>query len=258
MNLDKCFLKKYNDLMNEDVKLALEFSINALNESNNADFYAYIADCYMSLDEFNEAINVLKKGLDNNCTNSIYTKSLLGESLFYLNNFKESKAIFEDLAIENPNSFFVIAYLIDININLKNYKEAIILGENVLKANVLNDNDTAYILTNLGWIKLKYLNEKSKSLKYFNEALKLDESLGNAYIGLAEYYFSIENYNEALINYEHAIDLNEATIDVYFGIAMCYKELKQYDDALTYLYIAHDADNKNETYIKEVSEIEKL
>ena len=79
MNLDKCFLKKYNDLMNEDVKLALEFSINALNESNNADFYAYIADCYMSLDEFNEAINVLKKGLDNNCTNSIYTKSF-----FYL------------------------------------------------------------------------------------------------------------------------------------------------------------------------------
>ena len=234
MNLDKCFLKKYNDLMNEDVKLALEFSINALNESNNADFYAYIADCYMSLDEFNEAINVLKKGLDNNCTNSIYTKSLLGESLFYLNNFKESKAIFEDLAIENPNSFFVIAYLIDININLKNYKEAIILGENVLKANVLNDNDTAYILTNLGWIKLKYLNEKSESLKYFNEALKLDES------------------------YEHAIDLNEATIDVYFGIAMCYKKLKQYDDALTYLYIAHDADNKNETYIKEIREIEKL
>ena len=88
--------------------------------------------------------------------------------------------------------------------------------------------------------------------------MKLDESLGNAYIGLAEYYFIIENYNEALINYEHAIDLNEATIDVYFGIAMCYKKLKQYDDALTYLYIAHDADNKNETYIKEIREIEKL
>lgn len=258
MKLDKYFLEKYNNLMNEDVRLALEFSINAFTKSKNSDFYAYIADCYMSLDEFNKAITVLKKGLNNNCTNTIYTKSLLGESLFYLNKFEESKIIFEDLALENPNSFFVISYLIDININLSKYREAIILGENILKANALDNNDIAYILTKLGWIKLKYLNEDNIVLKYFNEALKFDRNLGDVYIGLAEYYFNIENYNEALINYEYAIDLNEGTIDVYFGIAMCYKKLKQYEDALAYLYIAHDADKANKTYIKEINEIEKL
>jgi len=258
MELNKEFLEKYNDLMNEDVELALEFSLNALKESNNADFYAYIADCYMSLDDFDKAVNTLKIGLSNNCSNSTYAKSLLGESLFYLNNFEESKSVFENLKLENPNSFFVTAYLIDININLNKYEEAIKLGIDILNSNVLDLNDTAYILVNLGWINLKYLNNKDKALEYFNKALELDKNIGRAYIGLAEYYFSIEDYNSALVNYEKAIDLQEGTIDVYFGIAMCYKALKQYDDALSYLHIVHDADNTNEIYIKEIREIENL
>lgn len=258
MELNKEFLEKYNDLMNEDVELALEFSLNALKESNNADFYAYIADCYMSLYDFDKAVNTLKIGLSNNCSNSTYAKSLLGESLFYLNNFEESKSVFENLKLENPNSFFVTAYLIDININLNKYEEAIKLGIDILKSNVLDSNDTAYILVNLGWINLKYLNNKDKALEYFNKALELDKNIGRAYIGLAEYYFSIEDYNSALVNYEKAIDLQEGTIDVYFGIAMCYKALKQYDDALSYLHIVHDADNTNEIYIKEIREIENL
>ncbi|MBX9136176.1 MULTISPECIES: lipopolysaccharide assembly protein LapB [unclassified Clostridium] len=258
MELNKEFLEKYNDLMNEDVELALDFSLNALKESNNSDFYAYIADCYMSLDEFDKAVNILEKSLSNNCTNSTYAKSLLGESLFYLNKFEESKSIFENLKLENPNSFFVTAYLIDININLNKYSEAIKLGENILNSNVLNSNDTAYILVNLGWINLKYLNNNDEALKYFNKAIEIDENIGRAYIGLAEYYFNIGEYTNALINYEKAIDLQEGTIDVYFGIAMCYKALKQYEDALSYLNIVHDADSTNETYINEIKEIEKL
>lgn len=212
----------------------------------------------MSLDDFDKAVNTLKIGLSNNCSNSTYAKSLLGESLFYLNNFEESKSVFENLKLENPNSFFVTAYLIDININLNKYEEAIKLGIDILKSNVLDSNDTAYILVNLGWINLKYLNNKDKALEYFNKALELDKNIGRAYIGLAEYYFSIEDYNSALVNYEKAIDLQEGTIDVYFGIAMCYKALKQYDDALSYLHIVHDADNTNEIYIKEIREIENL
>lgn len=258
MELNKEFLEKYNNLMSEDVELALDFSLNALKESNNSDFYAYIADCYMSLDEFDKAVEILEKALSNNCNNSTYAKSLLGESLFYLNKLEESKSVFESLKLENPNSFFVIAYLIDININLNKYAEAITLGENILNSKVLDSKDTAYILVNLGWINLKYLNNNDKALKYFNKAIEIDENIGRAYIGLAEYYFNIGKYTDSLINYEKAIDLQEGTIDVYFGIAMCYKALKQYEDALSYLHIVHDADSTNETYINEIKEIEKL
>lgn len=258
MELNKEFLEKYNDLMNEDVELALECSLNALKSSNNADFYPYIADCYMSLDEYDKAVTTLETGLSKKCTNSTFAKSLLGESLFYLNKLEESKSVFEDLKLENPNSFFITAYLMDININLNKYENAIKLGKDILNSNVLDTNDTSYILVNLGWINLKYLNNKDEALKYFNKALELDENIGRAYIGLAEYYFNIGEYTTSLINYEKAIDLQEGTIDVYFGIAMCYKALKQYEDALSYLHIVHDADNTNETYINEIKEIEKL
>ena len=105
---------------------------------------------------------------------------------------------------------------------------------------------------------LKYKNNLEKSFTYFKDALNIDENLGRAYIGLGEYYYSIHEYTDALINYEKAIDLQEGTIDVYFGIAMCYKALKQYEDALSYLQIVHQADSTNELYIKEIAEIEKL
>ena len=40
MNLNKDFLEKYNDLMNEDVESALNFSLNCLNESiSNKDIW---------------------------------------------------------------------------------------------------------------------------------------------------------------------------------------------------------------------------
>ena len=258
MDLNKEFLEKYNDLMNEDVEKALNFSINCLKESNNPDFYAYIADCYMSLEDYDNSIQTLKLALNENCNNISFVKSLLGESYFYLGDFKESNNIFLELKKENPNSFFVIAYLMDINIYLEKYDYAIELGEEILKSKTLNNNDTAYILVNIGWIYLKYKNLAEKSVEYFNKALKIDENLGRAYIGLGEYYYNIKEYTNALINYEKAIDLQEGTIDVYFGIAMCYKALKQYEDALSYLQIVHQADSTNELYIKEIAEIEKL
>ena len=86
--------------------------------------------------------------------------------------------MFESLNLENPNSFFVTAYLIDININLNKYEEAINLGEDILNYNVLNSNDTAYILVNLGWINLKYLNNKDTALDFFNKALDIFERIG--------------------------------------------------------------------------------
>ena len=258
MELHKDFLEKYNDLMNEDVELALEFTLKALDESKNPDFYAYLADCYMSLEEYDEAIALLNKGLNSGCTNITYSKSLLGEALFYLGKYNESKTIFEDLKDENPNSFFITAYLMDININLQKYNDALEIGNTILSSNTLDNNDTAYILVNLGWINLKYLINLKEAINYFNKAIEIDSNLGTSYIGLGEYYYKVGEYNKALINYEKAIDLQEGTIDVYFGIAMCYKALEQYDDALVYLNIVHDADNTNERYIKEIEEIEKL
>ena len=258
MELNREFLNKYDNLMAEDTEKALEFVLNALNNTNNSDFYAYAADCYMTLGEFDKAIDMIDNGLKNECRNKSFALSLKGETLFYMNEYIKSKEVFEMLYKDNPTSFFVIAYLMYIYINLKEYDKAIRIGEKALSTKDLNNNDSAYISITIGWIKLKYLNDADNAVIYFNDALKLDDKSGRGYIGLGEYYFKKCDYKNALINFDKAIDLDEGTISVYFNIAMCYKHLKMYEEAYEYLKIVCDAESDNSKYIYEKNEIKKL
>ena len=256
MELDMEFLREYENLMNEDVERALEFCEKTLEESNNPEVYIYIGECYMALNLFKEAIEAIDNGLINGSVNINFAKSLKGESLFYLERYEESKEIFLELLKERPNSFFSIAYLTDIDIKLGNYKEGIERAEESLSNNKLDDKDSAYIEVNIGWIKLKYLNRVEESLNHFNHALELDNNLGTAYIGFAEYYLEKEEYFKALENYEQAIDLGENTLDVYFGIGLSYKGLGQLEDALEYFKVVYNADESFEKAKKEIELIE--
>ena len=245
MELNMEFLREYENLMNEDVEKALEFCIKTLNDSNNPEIYIYIGECYMALNQFEEAIVAIDKGIDNGSVNINFAKSLKGEALFYLENYEDSKEIFLDLLKERPNSFFSVAYLTDIDIKLGNYKEGVERAEKVLSNNKLDSKDSAYIEVNIGWIKLKYLNKEEEALNNFNHALELDSNLGTVYIGFAEYYLLKEEYCKAIENYEKAIDLGENTLDVYYGMGLAYKGLGQFEDALEYFKVVYSAD---ETY----------
>lgn len=258
MELDRQFLEEYDGLMDEDASLALEFILKVLDTSDNPDFYAYAADCYMTIGEFDKALDMIDKGLENNCRNKNFSLSLKGETLFYMNDYINSKEVFEKLYNNNPTSFFVVAYLMDIYIKLKEYNKAIEIGEKILFTKELNNADSAYVYITIGWIKLNYLNDINNSIVYFNNALNLDSNSGRAYIGLGEYYLKKNDYKSALINFDKAIDLDEGTISVYFNIAMCYKNMKMYDEAYEYLKIVCDAESDNDKYIHEKNEIEKL
>ena len=258
MELGREFIEEYDSLMAENVKLALNFTKKTLIESKNPDFYAYVADCYMTLGQFEEAIENINIGLREGCRNKIFANSLKGEGLFYLCEYEESKNTFLELYKENPNSFFVTAYLMDIYTIMGEYKEAIEIAEKLLASNTLNNNDSSYLTVNIGWINLKYLNNIEKAYKYFKDALVIDNTMARAYIGLGEYYLIKKQYKEALINFEQSINLDENTIDVYFGVAMSYKGLKMYEDSYEYLKIVCDADSENEKYFNEKKEIESM
>ena len=257
MELSMDFLRKYEDLMNEDVEKALDFSNKTLEKTQNTELYIYIGECYMALNRFEEAIDSIDKGLNNGSKNVNFAKSLKGESLFYLERYEESKEIFNELLKERPNSFFSIAYLTDIDINLGNYEEGVKRAEEVLKDKRLDDKDSAYIEVNLGWIKLKYLNRGEEALRHFNHALELDDTLGTAYIGFAQYYLNENEYFKAVENFERAIDLGENTLDVYLGMGKAYKGLGQLEDALEYFKVVYGADPSNEEAFKEITAIEK-
>lgn len=258
MELDREFLIKYEELMSTDVEEALNYSIKMLEESNNPDIYVYIADCFMSLDSFEEAVDEINKGLSLGCRNKSFALSLKGEALFYLEKYQESKKIFKNLFNENSKNFFAVAYLTDIDIKLGNYLEGIKRAENVILNGNLKKRDLAYIETNIGWIYLKYINDIAKAYDSFNRALDLSSDTAIVYVGFGEYHLKLEEYYKAITNFEKAIEFGEETLDVYYGIALGYKGLKNYEDSLNYFKMVKQVDeNFNDVSVK-ISEIEEL
>lgn len=258
MELNTEFLFKYEELMNKDVEEALNYSIKMLKKSKNPDIYAYIADCLMVLDNFEDAVYEINKGLSLGCSNKNFALSLKGEALFYLEKYEESKEIFIEILKENSNSFFAVAYLTDIDIKLGNYLEGIKRAEDIILNENFANGDLAYINTNIGWIYLRYLNDLDKSYKCFNKALELSSDTSITYVGFGEYYFKIGQYLKAITNFEKAIELGESTLDVYYSIALSYKGLKRYEDSLNYFKMINQVDeNFNDVSIK-ISEIEEL
>ena len=152
---------------------------------------------------------------------------------------------------QNPNS------IINTNKNREDIYKVIDIVEKFLKENNYY-NEFKYEFDYFKVLQILQYILEADTEEYFNKALKVDENIGRAYIGLGEYYFIIGEYNKALVNFEKAIDMQEGTIDVYFKIALCYKALKQYEDALSYMNIVYDADPTNEIYIDELNQLETL
>ncbi len=258
MEINTEFLVKYEELMNIDVEEALNYSIKMLQKSKNPDIYAYIAECLMGLDSFEDAVYEINKGLSLGCGNKSFALSLKGEALFYLEKYEESKEIFKEILKENSNSFFAIAYLTDIDINLGNYMESVKRAEKIILNENFQNDDLAYINTKIGWIYLRYLNDLDKAYISFNKALELSLDTSIVYIGFGEYYLKIGQYLKAITNFEKAIELGESTLDVYYSIALAFKGLKQYEDSLNYFKMINQVDKNFKDVCTKITEIEGL
>lgn len=258
MELNTEFLVKYEELMSIDVEEALNYSIKMLEKLKNPDIYAYIADCLMSLDNFEEAVYEINKGLSLGCINKSFSLSLKGEALFYLERYEESKKIFKEILKENSKSFFAVAYLIDIDIKLGNYLEGVKRAEDIMLNENFENGDLAYINTNIGWIYLRYLNDLDKAYKSFNKALDLSSDTSIVYVGFGEYYLKIGQYLKAITYFEKAIEFGESTLDVYYSIALSYKGLKEYEDSLNYFKMIKQVDENFNDVSTKISEIEEL
>ena len=242
MKIREEFLWGYAERLEEDAATALAYAMEELGNSKNPEIHVYVADALMALEDYEGAIEEINEALEKNIINVNYAKSLKGEALFYLERYEESKKVFIEILDSNPNSFFVVAYLTDIDIKLGRYEEGIARAEKVLSSNTLSSSDAAHIKANVGWIKLKYLHKSSEAMTDFEDAIKLDANIGSVYIGIAEYHMANKNYEKALENYERAIDLDEGSVDVYYNLARCFKIMGHKEDAYEYFNIVYQYD----------------
>ena len=212
------FKEKYDKLIEEDANEALNYSIDSLNSSGNPDILVYVGDALMANEDFEEANEAIDNALIKNCTNKLFAYSLKGESLFYLEKYKESRAAFNEVIKLEKNSFFAVVYLVDIDISEGKYLDAIRRIDKILESKTLNNEDIAFMETKKGWIMFKYLNNQEEAYNLFKEALNKDEVCGTAYVGLGSYYLFEKNYKEAIISYEKALELGECSDIVYEGL----------------------------------------
>ena len=129
MEIREEFLWGYAEKLEEDAATALAYAMEELENSKNPEIHVYVADALMALDDYEGAVEEINEALEKNIVNVNYAKSLKGEALFYLERYEESKKVFTEILDSNPNSFFVVAYLTDIDIKLGKYEEGIARAE---------------------------------------------------------------------------------------------------------------------------------
>ncbi|ATD54998.1 tetratricopeptide repeat protein [Clostridium chauvoei] len=228
MKLDKVFINKYEEFIEEDVEKAINFCIEEFNNTSNEDILIYLGEAYMAKDNFKEAIIYIKRGIENNCENTLLAYNLLGEALFYMDLYDESKKAFKEVINIDKKSFFANIYLIDISIYEKNYILAEEIAEKLLTIDELNKEDKAFILSKLSWIQLRYLDNASEGYKNIKNALEIDKNCGSAYVSLGFYNLNIKNYSEAITSFKRAIELGEECDEIYKGMDEANKKCKNY------------------------------
>lgn len=257
MELDDKFLNKYEKLVDNNVEKALKYCIEILKKTKNPDYYVYIADCLMGMDNYEDAIGEIDKAIGLKCKNKDFALILKAEALFYLNRYVESKELFEKLLIDNPNSFFITIYLIDLDIIEGNYVNGIEKAKNIIITGNLTNDDLAYIEAKIGCIYLECLNDYNNAFKSFNRALYFSLEVGTVYVGLGEYYLKTNNYLKAKANFKKAIELGEETLEVYYSMALVYKALGNFKDSLSYFKLVQQVDKNYKEISTEVAKMEK-
>jgi len=136
---------------------------------------------------------------------------------------KEAETIYKKIISEFPNSFEANHALGAINIQLKNYKEAISWTKKAI--NINSEHYAPY--NNLGASFLA-LEEFDNAINAFSKAIKLKPDYAQAYNSLGIVYKKLEQYDNAIINYKRAIKLKPDYAEVYNSLGIVLMKKKEF------------------------------
>ncbi|MFT6031231.1 MAG: tetratricopeptide (TPR) repeat protein, partial [Oleiphilaceae bacterium] len=85
-------------------------------------------------------------------------------------------------------------------------------------------NNTQY-LSNMGYLQLMN-DEPDLALQYFNDALAIDKSLENAFLGIARVQQSLRNYDVAYLHYRSLVNYGHDDDTILQGMLNCCAHIK--------------------------------
>ncbi len=228
-------IKNYNLIINQTRKALKKYPDVSI-------FYNMLGLALSSLGKFNEAIIVLKKGIEINREDLAIINNLANsyKSIF---NFKEAENFYKLSISKNENYLNTYVNYGNLKRDLNKFDEAIELYQKALQ---YNDKISAihYALA----LAYQGLGDFQNSEHYANKALELDQGFTRAdlLISRAKKYKKNDEHLKNMIEKLKNQNLNSyQKINLYFAIAKAYEDLNQINYSFEYLKKGNDLKRAN-------------
>ncbi len=169
-------------------------------------------------------------------TDTMILKDSLNNGLWFAKAQLQESSGDTSLAIESYRRAVAIYPSIEAQLSLANlYAEqkndrAIMLCDNVLKMGLGRESDAScYFIKGVYYSRISDYN---KALSLFDEAIKNNYTLMEAYMEKGFVYYDQKNYTDALNVFEKAVTINNLYADAYYWQAKCYEALNNKQDAV--------------------------
>ncbi len=212
-------LGKYKKAI-KDYKKAIEFYVSAdfvLGDIGSTFIYEKLSEAYFKLKDYESALASINKQIE---LNSGYPFSHYTKGKIYAKLGETEKASTEFLQL--------------INFDKLEIKNATILKQKIEEIELLiadNKQDSnLYYFRGIVWY---YLNEFERAMEDFNQAINLDDKTSYFYYarGLTHQNLS-QDYSKAIVDFTQAIKLSSKNDHAYYQRSLAYFSLKEYETAL--------------------------
>jgi Flp pilus assembly protein TadD len=199
--------------------------------------FAYLAEIYQRTGKSNEALEVLKSGLEYHPSSFIIITDY-AHYLISAERYEDAIHIIEQNVIPRMDfdpeiwNCLGLAYW-----KTGHDQEAIDAFEKAVSL----DNEYANVFNNLGAVYLSLFIKKneqqsfSQAVQYYNKALELDPRHVPAYNGLGHAYRKAGNLEKAIYFWEKAVELETKLSDTVYNLSQAYRDSGDNEKALSLL-----------------------
>ena len=219
---------EYENLGN--MENALKFFILGLARAEDIDNqYFEIRNCYSFLHKMDDALEFFRKEIDKN-PYSVSAWMALGNCYVRLGDLDNAIEQFEYAISIDPHYKKGYIDIATANNELDKFKETIEIVEEAKRYNA----ESALLLCLYGEAHAK-LGDKETALKIYQQALKMDDKLPEAYAGIGFVLSDEGNPNSAIKFLRHAHTLSPYNTDYMYVLIEEYNKIEEYDNALKFV-----------------------
>lgn len=230
----------YIHFKKENYEKSLSYALKSLEIfPKKIETYMLIGENYLNLKNEQECFKYYEMG-EKECSVTYYFLISWGISLQGFGHYEASNEKFQKAIEINDKNDLGFASVATSFFKMKDYDNAMIYLQKTLEVNPEN----YYAMETLGQINLDKENYK-EAINYFNMVLKYSAKLTNTYGKIAKAYFMDGDIFKADEFYRKSIEYQPEDIQVYIDYAQFFISQQNYVEALKKLKNANKIDDKN-------------